>query len=115
MKYLANVGLDGTQLANLEPLLRVLQAQGQALVAPDDRSQLHPLAIPLTCAPAPISDTPNVAVSPKPSPVSGQVAVGRTYSCAWLFQERWGSDAVLHPVCDVSGVVNASRRNTFRK
>lgn len=62
MKYLANVGLDSTQLANLEPLLRVLQAQGQALVAPDDRSQLHPLAIPLTCAPAPISDTPNVAV-----------------------------------------------------
>lgn len=61
-RYLASAGLNGPQLANLEPLLRVLQAQGQTLVAPDDRAQLHPLAVPLACASAPASDTPNAAV-----------------------------------------------------
>lgn len=64
-KYLANAGIDGSQLANLEALLRVLKAQGQTLVAPGDRAQLHPLAVPLACAPAPVSDTPNAAVRGK--------------------------------------------------
>ena len=42
--------LEGPQLASLQALLRVLQAQGQTLVSPADRLGLHPLTIPLARA-----------------------------------------------------------------
>ena len=46
----------------MEPLLRVLQAQGHEPVSPAARSGLHPLLIPLAQGPAPQSDTPNAAL-----------------------------------------------------
>lgn len=60
-KYLQDVGL-GSRTQNLEPLLRVLQAQGQTVVSPTERALLHPLAIPLAKGPAPVSQTANAAL-----------------------------------------------------
>lgn len=60
-KYLQEVGL-GSRTQNLEPLLRVLQAQGQTIVSPTERALLHPLAIPLAKGPAPATQTTNAAL-----------------------------------------------------
>ena len=60
-KYLQEVGL-GSRTQNLEPLMRVLQAQGQTVVSPTERALLHPLAIPLAKGPAPAAQTANAAL-----------------------------------------------------
>ena len=59
--YLQEVGL-GSRTQNLEPLMRVLQAQGQTVVSPTERALLHPLAIPLAKGPAPPAQTANAAL-----------------------------------------------------
>ena len=48
---------------NIEPLLRVLQAQGHTLVSPRDRRGLHPLLIPLACTELPETATANAALT----------------------------------------------------
>lgn len=60
-KYLQEVGL-GSRTQNLEPLLRVLQAQGLTIVLPTERALLHPLAIPLAKGPAQATQTANAAL-----------------------------------------------------
>ncbi|KAK9818753.1 hypothetical protein WJX74_009152 [Apatococcus lobatus] len=57
-RYLDEVAL-AKQPQRLEELLKVLEVQGQTIVAPDQRSGLHPLVIPLARAPAPQSDVLN--------------------------------------------------------
>ncbi len=48
---------------NIEPLLRVLQAQGHTLVSPRERRGLHPLLIPLACSEQPDTGTANAALT----------------------------------------------------
>ena len=48
---------------NIEPLLRVLQAQGHTLVSPQERRGLHPLLIPLACSERPETPTANAALT----------------------------------------------------
>ncbi|KAK9864929.1 hypothetical protein WJX84_001472 [Apatococcus fuscideae] len=57
-RYLDEVAL-AERPPRLEQLLKVLEVQGQTIVAPDQRSGLHPLVIPLARAPAPESGVPN--------------------------------------------------------
>lgn len=59
--YLQEVGL-GSRTQNLEPLMRVLQAQGQTVVSPTERALLHPLAIPLAKGPATAAQTASAAL-----------------------------------------------------
>lgn len=60
-RYLGEVAIAPIP-ANIEPLLRVLQAQGNELVSPSARRGLHPLLIPLAQGPVSQSDTPNAAL-----------------------------------------------------
>ena len=98
---------------NIEPLLRVLQAQGHTLVSPRERRGLHPLLIPLACSEQPDTATANAALtSPEvytcllrwPEPHSDSLP---------LVRASRNAPSVMHVARSVDEYLHRCRRKTY--